>query len=176
MFRLLRSQAQTITFVMVDSAYTEVAGLGGTFTLEISKNGGAFVASTGAKAEISNGWYSYVLSALETNTVGPLSIRVTGAGCIQQNLEYVVILRTAGAIEFTYTVTNTVTLLPIEGVEVWISTDVAGVNVVWNGDTDAFGIARDDGGDLPWLDPGTYYFWNQKAGYTFPNPDTEIVS
>jgi hypothetical protein len=176
MFRLLRSQAQTITFVMVDAAYTEVAGLGGTFTLQISKNGGAFNPSTGAKAEMSNGWYSYVLSAAETDTVGPLSIRVTGAGCLQQNLEYVVIQRNAGAIEFTYTLTNTVTLLPIAGAEVWVTTDVAGLNVVWNGDTDNFGVARDDDGYLPWLDAGTYYFWSKKAGFTFPNPDTEIVS
>ena len=31
----------------------------------------------------------------------------------------------AGAIEYSYTVTNSVTGLPIEGVEVWFSTDVA---------------------------------------------------
>jgi hypothetical protein len=59
---------------------------------------------------------------------------------------------------------------------VWITTDVAGVNVIWNGDTDTLGAARDDDGDLPLLDPGTYFFWSQKAGYTFPNPDTEIVT
>lgn len=161
---------------MVDAAYTEVAGLVGAFTLNISKNGGIFTPSTGVKAEIGNGWYSYVLSAAETNTLGPLSIRVTGAGCIQQNLEYVVLWRNAGAISYTYTVTDPVTLLPIDGVEVWATTDIAGVNVVWCGNTDAFGIARDDDGYLPWLDAGTYYFWCQLAGYTFSNPDTEVVS
>lgn len=83
--------------------------------------------------------------------------------------------KAAGATEFTYTVTNSATGLPIEGVEVWISTDAAGANVVWNGDTDAFGVARDDAGGLPWLDPGTYYFWSQLGGYTFPNPDVEVV-
>lgn len=83
----------------------------------------------------------------------------------------------AGAIPFTYTVTDSVTLLPIEGVEVWISTDAGGANIVWKGDTDAFGVARDVSGNLPALDPGTYYFWRQRAGYTFaPEPDTEVVS
>jgi hypothetical protein len=82
----------------------------------------------------------------------------------------------AGAIEFTYTVTETVSGDPIEGAEVWISTDIAGNNVIWKGDTDAFGVAMDVNGELPMLDAGTYYFWSQKAGYTFVNPDTEVVS
>ena len=55
---LFLNQTNLITFVMVDSTYTEVAGLGGAFTLQISKAGGVFNPSTGAKAEISNGWYS----------------------------------------------------------------------------------------------------------------------
>jgi hypothetical protein len=66
--------------------------------------------------------------------------------------------------------------LPIEGVDVWISTDAAGANQVWFGRTDAFGVARSLGGDLPMLDAGTYYFWSQKGGYSFANPDTEVVS
>lgn len=82
----------------------------------------------------------------------------------------------AGAINFTYTVTSSTTGLPIEGVEVWFSTDVAGANIVWKGDTDAFGIARDVNGALPALDAGTYYVWRQRAGYTFVDPDTEVVS
>jgi len=82
----------------------------------------------------------------------------------------------AGAIEFTYTVTDIVTGNPIEGVEVWISTDLAATNIVWKGDTDAFGIAMDVLGNLPRLDAGTYYFWRQKVGYTFTDPDTEVVS
>jgi hypothetical protein len=82
----------------------------------------------------------------------------------------------AGAIDFTYTVTDSVTTLPIEGVEVWISTDNPAVNIVWKGDTDAFGVARDVHGELPALDAGTYYFWRQKAGYTFSDPDTEVAS
>jgi hypothetical protein len=77
---------QLITFVLVDIDSVEVTGLGSTFTLEISKNGGAFAAGTGAKAEIGDGWYSYILTNNETNTPGPLSIRILGAGTVQQNL------------------------------------------------------------------------------------------
>lgn len=85
-------------------------------------------------------------------------------------------LAVATAVEFTYTVVNATTGNPIEGVRVWFTTDVAGTNVVWGGDTDAFGVARDDAGQQPWLDPGTYYVWRQRAGYSFTNPDTEIVA
>jgi len=85
--------------------------------------------------------------------------------------------KSPGAVEYTYTVTDSNTGLPIEGAEIWIATDAGGTNVVWNGDTDAFGVARDDDGNLPWLDPGTYYIWKQISGYTDDdNPDTEIVS
>lgn len=81
------------------------------------------------------------------------------------------------AIEFTYTVvTPDPANIPIDGVTVDISTDIAGDNVIWSGDTDTFGVARDDAGNLPRLDPGVYYFWRQKSGYTFTNPDTETVS
>lgn len=81
----------------------------------------------------------------------------------------------AGAVEFTYTVTDTNTTLPIEGVEVWFATDVNFANIVWKGDTDAFGIAMDVNGNKPQLDAGTYYIRSQKSGYVFP-VDTEVVS
>ncbi len=80
------------------------------------------------------------------------------------------------AIEYTYTVTDVGTGLPIPGVRVAISTDAAELNVVWCGNTDTFGVARDDGGYLPRLDPGVYFFWRSLAGYIFSNPDSEIVS
>lgn len=171
------NQQNRICFVMIDAAGTEVAGLGGAgLTLQISKNGGAFVAGAGTKAEISDGWYTYLSTVAEANTIGPVAIKVTGAGCVQQNLEYTVQQRNPNAIAFTYTVTDISTGNPIEGVEVSITTDLAGNNVVWNGDTDSLGVARDDNGILPYLDPGVYYFWSQKAGFSFTNPDSETVS
>lgn len=170
------SQQNLIKFVLIDSNGAEVAGLGATFTLQISKAGGAFAASAGTKAEIGLGFYSYLSTAGEANTVGPVAIVVTGGGVMQQNLEYVVEQRTVNAIEFTYTITNSVTLDPIDGVYVTFSTDLAGSNVVWAGFTDAFGVARDLSGRLPRLDAGTYYVWRQKAGFQFSDPDTENVS
>jgi len=81
------------------------------------------------------------------------------------------------AVLFTYTVTNSVTLLPIQGVKIEVSTDSAKANVVWVGWTDAFGVAYDTFGNKPILDPGSYYFWKIKAGFLDDqNPDLEVVS
>ena len=173
---LTLNQAQTVKFVMIDAIGNEVAGLGGALTIEVSKVGGAFIAGAGAQAETSDGWYEYTLTAAECDTVGPLAIKVDGAGAIQQSLYFFVKSAAAGAVEVTYTVTNSVTLNPIDGVHVWISTDVAGNNVVWSGFTDTFGVARALDATLPWLDVGTYYFWCQAVGYTFVNPDTEVIT
>lgn len=90
MSTLRMAQAQKITFVLVDALGAVVTGLAGTFTLQISKNGGAFAGSTGVKAEIGSGWYSYVLSTAETDTAGPLAVKVTGTGAVQKNISYAV--------------------------------------------------------------------------------------
>lgn len=172
------NQTNLITFVMVDASYTEVAGLGNTFTLSISKNGGPFLPSAGVKAEISNGWYSYLSTVAEANTYGPVSIRVTGVGCIQQNLEYVVETRVSGCVDFTYTVLHSITLLPLPGVFVWVALDAAPAAVIWHGLTDVAGVARDVDGDLPCLMAATYRFFKSLIGYADSNApyDTEIVT
>lgn len=169
------NQQNLITFVMVDAASIEVAGLGNTFTLEVSKNGAAFVASGGTKAEIGSGWYSYLSTAAEANTPGPVSIRVTGAGSLQQNLEYVVIDRNVLATERTYTVYDSLgAVLPDVRVEVY--TDAAGTQLFNVYNTDTFGVARDMYGDKPRLQAGTWYFYRYKHGYSFNNPDTEVLT
>lgn len=173
---LTRNQANTIKFVMIDATGTEVAGLAGALTIEVSKVGAAFVASAGAQAETSDGWYEYTLTAAECDTVGPLAVFVTGAGAIQQNLLFFVETAVEGAIEYTYTVTNADSGAPIDGVCVWFTTDLAGNNVVWTGFTDVFGVARDVDGNLPWLDVGTWFVWRELSGIIFVNPDTEIIS
>lgn len=88
------------------------------------------------------------------------------------------ILFTAGALEITYTmrIDDEDAGDVLEGVEVWISTDEAGNNVIWSGTTDASGVLREAGDSKPWLDAGTYYFWRKKSGYVFTNPDTETFS
>jgi len=75
----------------------------------------------------------------------------------------------SGATLHTYTVTDSATGLPLQGVVVQVSTDTGLLNIVATDTTDASGEI------LFYLDPGTYYMWSFKAGYTFTNPDTEVV-
>ena len=150
---LAPNQPNKVRFVMTDSSGAEVTGLGGTFTLELAKpNAGTFVASSGVKAEVGHGFYEYTFTAGECDTAGQVAVRVTGPGCVQQNLAYNVGVAVPGAIEYTYAVTDSVSLLPLEGAAVWFTTDTAGVNTVWSGITDAFGVARDSNGRKPLLD------------------------
>lgn len=170
------NQPNLIKFVLIDASGNEVTGLGSGFTLEISKgNGGAFAGSAGTKSEISNGWYQYLTTAGEADTPGDVAIKVTHASIVQQNLVYCCGSYTNGTPR-TYTVTNSVTALPIEGATVWITTDITGNNIIWSGVTDALGVARNNG-QLPVLVAGTYYFWKKIAGYVDDdNPDTEVFS
>lgn len=70
----------------------------------------------------------------------------------------------SGAVSYPITVNNE-SSNPIDGVEVWITTDSAGTNVVAGTlSTDASGIVTF------MLDAGSYYVWRQKSGYNFANP------
>lgn len=169
-------QTNTILFVLVDSDGLEITGLGTGFTLEISKGLGSFAASAGTKGEIGAGWYYYTATAGESDTAGPVAVKVTATGAVQQNLEYVVASRTITAVEFTYTLTDDLSSDPIAGAQVWISVVADGSKVTWYGVTDNFGVARDAAGKLPRLDPGTYYIFRQHQSYTFSDPDTEVVA
>ena len=170
-------QQNRIAFVMIDGSGGEVAGLAGSLSLEISKDGGALVASGGTDGEIGSGWYWYLSTAGEADTIGPVAIRVTAPGAIQQNLEYVVRRRNVQGITVTYTVTNSVSGLPVSGALVTVTTDIAGDRIVFTGVTDTFGVLRDTlNAAKPVLDPGPYYFWTQKPGLVFTNPDLENVA
>ena len=59
---------------------------------------------------------------------------------------------------------------PLDGVDVWATTDSAGTNIVARANTDASGNVTF------YLDAGTYYIWKQLAGYSFTNPQTLVVS
>jgi hypothetical protein len=76
----------------------------------------------------------------------------------------------AGTILHTYTITDSADGTPIDGVEVWVSTDAAGSNVIASGYTNSSGVVSF------MLDAGTYYFWRKRSGYNFTNPDTETVA
>jgi hypothetical protein len=74
-----------------------------------------------------------------------------------------------GAISFTATIN--VDGQPADGVEVWISTNLEGTNVIAGTlVTDAFGVA------VFMLDAGTYFLWKQKSGCNFTNPEEIVVS
>lgn len=173
------NQQNEIKFVMVDSAGTEVTGLGSGYTLEISKPGNtAFVAGSGTKQEISDGWYRYLSTTGEADTIGVIAIRVTGTGAVQQNLEYVVGQRTPGVVFFTYQVTLSDGVTPVVGAVVWVTSDSAGTTQVGGPyTTNASGFAKDSNGNDPLLPTGTLYFWKYKQGFVDnENPDTETVS
>lgn len=75
----------------------------------------------------------------------------------------------SGAIQHTVTVQDT-SSNPIDGAEVWITTDSAGSSVVASGQTNASGQVTF------MLDAGTYYQWVQVSGHNFSNPTTVTVS
>lgn len=170
------NQTNAAKFVLIDSFGNEVDGLGDTWDIEVSKGaGGAFGAGAGTKSEISDGWYQYIATAGESDTAGPIALKITHASIVQQNLAYCVGSFTNGEGR-TYTVTNSVTLLPIEGATVWVTTDLAGDNIIWTGVTDASGVARNNG-QLPILTAGTYYFWVKADGLAADAlPDVETFT
>ena len=145
-----------------DLAYPTVSGR----SLDISAAGGAEVDVSSINAITDQVWDETLADHL-------------GAGSTGEQLDTLCSTATvfpAGAIEYTYTVTDSSTGLPVVGVDVWISTDNPAVNIIWRGVTDAFGVARDVTDAKPQLDPGTYFIWRHRVGYTDTDPDTEVVS
>lgn len=76
----------------------------------------------------------------------------------------------AGAISWSYTLTRSDNGQPIADAEVWVTTDSAGTNIIASGRTNQSGVITF------MLDAGTVYVWRAKTGFTFTNPDTEVVS
>ena len=76
----------------------------------------------------------------------------------------------SGSTAWSYTITDSGTGVPIADVDVWISTDLLGINVIASGVTDQSGVCEF------MLDAGTIYVWSSKSGYNFSNPDQETVT
>ena len=71
----------------------------------------------------------------------------------------------AGSGAISTTITCKIGELPVDGVEVWVSTDEAGGNVV------AGTLVSDVNGQVVFtLDAADYYVWRQLAGANFSNP------
>ena len=78
---------------------------------------------------------------------------------------------TIGTGAISTTITCQVGGVPLDGVEVWITTDEDGENVI------AGTLVTDANGQVTFmLDAGTVYVWRQLAGYNFSNPQTKVVS
>lgn len=75
-----------------------------------------------------------------------------------------------GAIAWLYTLTRSDNGLPIADADCWVTSDLAGANVIASGRTNASGVVTF------YLDAGQIYVWRQKSGVDFVNPDSEIVS
>lgn len=170
-----QSQRNKIHFVLIDGSGVEVTGLGITFTLQIGRESSGFATGQGRKFELGLGHYGYEATAAEAAELGPVSIVITHQDIVQQNLEYVVETRAFIASSYTYTLLDNTNQAPIVGATVIITSDIDGIVTIWSGQTDQFGVARKYG-DLPLLDPGTYYIWRYHPDYTFDDPDVETVT
>lgn len=75
----------------------------------------------------------------------------------------------SGSTTYTDTVTDA-SSNPLDGVDVWITSDSGGASTVASTTTNTLGAFT------VYLDPGTYYLWLAKGGYNFPNPTTITVT
>ena len=76
-----------------------------------------------------------------------------------------------GAIAYTVQVLNQETGQPLGDVDVWVTTNPAGTNVIASGKSDQSGNV------VFYLDSGcTIYIWKQRSGYNFSNPEQKVVS
>ncbi len=83
-----KDTACNLIFLLVDAANNETAEPSlADLTAQISKNTGAFAnadnctnGGTECASTMGNGWYFFALTTTESNTEGPMALRVTGAG------------------------------------------------------------------------------------------------
>lgn len=170
MITLKVAQIQRISFIMVNSSGAPMPGLvPGDLTVTVSAAGAAFVPGAGSTGVIGSGWYYYDLTAAETSTEGPLAITITSPGCANQNLLFFIQSPTITARKFIYTLRDNATHVPITGAEVWASSDNLGQIEIDHGFTDGTGKVTF------FLNPGTYYLWKTRAGYSFTNPEEQVI-
>lgn len=120
--------------------------------------GGSTGAALAAAGSAGDPWITALPGAYGAGTAGHIIGNMTGgtAG--------------AGAITWAYTLTSSAGGLPIPDADVWVTSDLAGLNVLASGRTNQNGVVTF------FLDAGTVYVWRQKSGWNFTNPDTETVS
>lgn len=97
-------------------------------------------------------------TASSYNTTGTIGAKINAASASAG----------AGAIAKTIRI-NDSSNNPVDGAEVWVSTDSAGNNVVASGTTDASGNVT------VMLDVGSYFVWAQRSGINFPTTGTALT-
>ena len=151
-------------------AGTEFVGEAAVRSISANVTYSAGVALTGRLAEVTDLPAAAPTAAAVADAVwdeeisGHLTAGTTGA-----KLNTAASASGAGSTAYTNTVTDS-TSAPLDGVEVWITSDSGGASTVASTTTDTLGAFT------VWLDPGTYYLWLAKGGYNFGNPTTITVS
>ena len=102
----------------------------------------------------------YDLYAEESGSLGVVYSDPVICGYIQPRI---------GTEAWTYTLTDGGGA-PIADATVWVTPDAAGDEILDQQTTNASGEV------VFYLDTGTYYIWRRKAGVSFDNPDTEVVT
>lgn len=124
--------------------------------------------------ELEGGYYVFDISQAESNG----SMIVICPSSITANIQVIGVPGSVftegvesgvGANIWTYTLTDDVTAAPLDGAEVWVTSDIGGANIIAYTHTNAAGVASFC------LDSGTVYVWRRLSGYTFTNPDVEVV-
>jgi hypothetical protein len=98
---------------------------------------------------------------------------VAGKTVVLDNLDVSTIQNSTlgqGATLWTYTLTNSVTGLPIGNAEIKICSDAGGTNIIAQGITNSLGIVQ------AYLNSGDYYIFRTCPGYSFSDPDIEVVT
>ena len=150
---------------------TSGAAFTGSVSVLVTGDAGAQGAGGGTVTHEGNGYHSYAPTQAETNYTH-VAFTFTGTGAITSTVQVYTELSAAGtgAIEWDYTLTLASVGTPIADANVWVTSDVAGTDVLASGTTDQSGVVTF------FLDAGTVYVFRQRSGFNFVNPDVEIVS
>ncbi len=159
------------TFLLLNKT-TGAPVTSGVVTGYVTLDNGSQNALSGAITHKGNGeWSVDLITAAETNgEIIGLLFAHADAVSVHFTIPTLEPAAGAGAIPWPYTLTDADTGVPIDGAEVWVTTDSLGANVIASGVTDDYGVVNF------MLDAGTVYVWRKKAGWNFVNPDTEVVS
>lgn len=95
---LKQSTARSKTVLMIDSTDHITGKASLTLTITASKDGGSFASITPTVTDLGSGWYKLALDSTMTNTLGDLSLHITGTGADPTDVSFQVILELPGVV------------------------------------------------------------------------------